>query len=161
MKTPPRLTPCFVSISNHQRPMQTTTVKQTSKEGVARWLSLGWFVVAPFWSEWQSQTCPKSHPSAVRKCVSQGTSPGTSRDKIQHYRSIVDRYKISEREGVDNCFNTKLHNLYESTHLVSRRRWSLSHCNAQRTPLELTCTPMPVTEEQKTRNMKRIMQKAQ
>jgi hypothetical protein len=34
-------------------------------------------------------------------------------------------------------------------------------CNAQRTPLELTCTPMPVTEEQKTRNMKRIMQKAQ
>jgi hypothetical protein len=80
-----------------------TTVKQTSKEGVARWLSLGD-------SSWRhfgrsdSLICPKSHPSAVRKCVSQGTSPGTSRDKIQHYRSIVDRYKISEREGVNTLF---------------------------------------------------------
>jgi hypothetical protein len=52
----------------------------------------------------------KCHPSAVRKCVSQGTSPGTPRDKIQHYRSIVDRYNISEREGVDKLFYSKLNN---------------------------------------------------
>jgi hypothetical protein len=44
------------------------------------------------------------HPSAVRMSVSQGTSPGTSRHKIQHYRSIVDRYKISECEGVHKLF---------------------------------------------------------
>jgi hypothetical protein len=58
----------------------------------------------------RSPNVQKCHPSAVRTCVSQGTSPGTSRDKIQHYRSIVDRYKISEREGVNSFFNTKLNN---------------------------------------------------
>jgi hypothetical protein len=54
----------------------------------------------------------KCHHSAVRTCVSQGTSPGTPRDKIQHYRSIVDRYKISEREGVDTLFYSKLNNIF-------------------------------------------------
>ena len=101
IKTPPRLTPCFVSISNHQRPMQhATTVKQTRKEGVAHdgchWGIRRRAILVGVTVSYV-QTC---HPSAVKKCVSQGTSPGTSRDKIQHYRSRVDRYKISEREGV-------------------------------------------------------------
>jgi hypothetical protein len=43
-----------------------------------------------------SNKYPKSHHSAVRMCVSHGTSPGTSRDKIQHYRLIVDRYNAKE-----------------------------------------------------------------
>jgi hypothetical protein len=89
-----------------------------SEEGVSRWLSII--------NHWQSHrgsrrailvgvtvsNVQKCHHSAVRTCVSQGTSPGTPRDKIQHYRSIVDRYKISEREGVDTLFYSKLNNIF-------------------------------------------------
>jgi hypothetical protein len=66
--------------------------------------------VAPFWSELQSPMSKIVTPQQSEHVCPPGTSPGTSRDKIQHYRSIVDRYKISEREGVHKLFYTKLNN---------------------------------------------------
>jgi hypothetical protein len=71
-----------------------------SEEGVARWLSsfavsCSRGSVAPFWSEWQSPMSKLITPQQSESVCPRG---------IQHYRSIVDRYKISEREGVDKLF---------------------------------------------------------
>jgi hypothetical protein len=72
---------------------------------------------APFWSESVSLLRPKMIPLSSQKVFVSGVVPGTSQDKIQHYQSIVDRYKISEREGVDtgnNCFIQKNGIIYKS-----------------------------------------------
>ena len=115
---PPRFTPCFV-ISNRNDPCNGETSK--SEEGVEA--SHDGCHLQSHWGSIVAQHVRRAilvgvavshvqncHPSAVRTCVSPGTSPGTSRDKIQHYRSIVDRYKISEREGVHKLFYTKVNN---------------------------------------------------
>jgi hypothetical protein len=116
------------SLRHYQSTTRATVKTSKSEEGVARWLSftvfavshIGGSVVAPFWSEWQVSHVQKCHPSAVRKCVSQGTSPGTFRDKIQHYRSRVDRYKILECEGVNTLFYSKLNNINLNSENVPR-----------------------------------------
>jgi hypothetical protein len=67
-----------------------TTVKQTSKEGVARWLSLGdssSFVVAPFWSEWQSHMSKHGTPQQSESVCPRGRPRGHPAIKC----SIIDR----------------------------------------------------------------------
>jgi hypothetical protein len=87
------------SLFHHfQSTIHATTVKQATKalhDDGCNWQS-HWAVRRAILVGVAVLNVQKCHHSAVRTCVSQGTSL----DKIQHYRSIVDQYKISEREGV-------------------------------------------------------------